>query len=647
MTESESELARLRAEAAIQGLPPKLLADVISDGVILSAFGIRSSPRPISLGSAASSVDRAALLEAFASAAKGEPAVLNITQNAAPREASVTLSDDGSAWVSFDKERVGFPHAALWDQDATRRSQRLDAVLKTHTLNAECVARLHTLLDSPDYSLGEFVQATKILASVPEEFTRHLRDKLRTQSSFSEFDVLPHEALYWDQLALAPEDSRTLKEYLANELAMARREALVGAPVRYGLSMALQFSAPELVPHKLLASLNIDQLVQFVEAMSQCYDPYTLVSAFEICARQSTTDTRFATIGAAALDRLITSQDQLRRRCSLFGSLFILATVRLSSHTLTQGRPAFWRRLVAAAHASLVVRTLEDTDRAFTDEFAEITFQHRGEEYFLATYSDMPEAPRWNPEWIDVEWLMPDLLGRVESAAAAMAPAPVPPAWTAKLTSARQWIEEGRWHLRTMLPSVAQGDRGNSLPAPPEQLGALAEQIFAELLAQPTSDNLIRFGNMVEFAGAPTDSADAIGQAFQRVVDTGGMNEETLETVRKVTARLAAVTSNTVLAERLAAHLLQNAPPSLGGGQAFQILLLLLECYGAQPDVEQARTDLGRRVENLANLLSVGGAATRVDQALRSLQRLNPALAPSLGGAANVAKLAALPRTLA
>jgi len=639
------DMAKIRAQIALQALPPTVEASVIGDGAILSAYQIGAHARSIPLG-VETSVTPDALFEALLAAAQGEPVPLVITRNGIPAEAHLRLDSDASAWIQIDSQNVRLPYGALWNPKLDRRREVLTTLLESLSLSAESVRQAHDLIAAADFSTDVFASVTTLLDTAPEEFARRLALQLKSQSQLGENDLLPDDPLYWEQLIPPVRDSKTQQSFIANELAEARSAALNAHPVRYALAMALQFSSSRLVPHELFESLGAEGVFECLKAMSTCNDPYTLAGAFEICARQSAADTRFTSLGDDLLQRLFSDSDGLQRRCSQFGSVFMLATVRLVTHSATRTRPAFWRRLAAAAHASLVVRVMESTGHTFNDSVMETTIQRRGEEYLLSVYLDIPESPRWNPEWIDSRWLMPELFGRIQPMVDALPPEQQRASWNDKLTAATQWVREQKWMPRIVLPSVTEGERLDVSPTLPESFQKQVEAIHQALQSEPTARKFNEFSRAVEMAGVPPDGRETLVRTYEQIVNAGGLDHQSFADLNWSAARMAAILSIPQLADFVATQLVHGYLRSPRDADIFACVLLLLECYGAQRDRDAGLKVLARQLENLAGQLPQGAAATRLQQALVTLQHLDDELASSLATAANLAKLAALPQTL-
>jgi len=102
--------------------------------------------------------------------------------------------------------------------------------------------------------------------------------------------------------------------------------------------------------------LETDRLVTMLERLLDYDDHFAHVGAFEICAESIERDQRFVQLGERFLDRLFSDFSRLQAASEIFGTAFVIATAHLARHERLRRTPAFWRRLVAATHASLVVR---------------------------------------------------------------------------------------------------------------------------------------------------------------------------------------------------------------------------------------------------------------------------------------------------
>jgi hypothetical protein len=120
------------------------------------------------------------------------------------------------------------------------------------------------------------------------------------------------------------------------------------------------------------------------------------------------------------LERLFGDMERLKTSCGMFAAGFVLATAYLSEHEKLRSRPVFWRRLAAASHASLIVRTCGVTPIK-QDELVSWALRLSGTAYFASVLADMHAEPRWRPEWLFPNFLIADCFGRARNAVALLA----------------------------------------------------------------------------------------------------------------------------------------------------------------------------------------------------------------------------------
>jgi hypothetical protein len=626
---------RLRVLFALQAVPPRLISDVLADGTIVARFQIPAT-RPIKL-SDTRTISRADLFGAFAAAAAGDAPVVSVREGMSSVEGSVRIEADGSAVLEVPNHRWRFAYAGLMAQDPEQRRKILLQALDSHTLGLSSRERLWTIVAQAPFTEDAFVEATEILASSPESFAREFKERLSTRE-VGESDLLPEDPRHWDNLSAAIVRSQTLAEFIGSELAEERAARLTGEPASGLRMIALTFAAPELVPHQQLATLGADALLRAVEALVQVDDHFALVGAFEICARWAPNDARFVPVAEQALQRLFGDIEQLRVRCTMFAVAFMLATARLALHSTTRAQPVFWRRLCAASHASLIVRTNRGStvDRKGLFQWAS---RIRGREFLLSAYQDMATEARWRPEWLDSGILVADAFGRVISASPQVSKGDMPSSWAEKIAAAKAWIDEQGLWFPAQYPSVLQG--ALAPPTPDEDLKDRITDVVRRLLDEPTATNLARLTPFVEILGAPPGATDGVRKSLLEIQrGTKGFEDDTIQTALSTAARTAVLARDVSLAEVVANTCFDKARSLASTDRIPEAVLRLLECAAADADRKRARATLANRLERLAFMIPVGPFALELTAMLEILQRLDPDLAPLLGRAIHAARLA-------
>ena len=238
-------------------------------------------------------------------------------------------------------------------------------------------------------------------------------------------------------------------------------------------SIALTFSAPALVPHDMIGALDADTRLKLLDEAVRLEDHFSLIGAFELCAAWVEHDPSFVAVGERLLDALFKNMKRLEIACGMFGAALVLAVARIAEHETLKGEPAYWRRLSAASHALLVVRSCGVTEIDHND-LLKWAIGQSGESYFLSILSDFKTDPQWRPEWVDPRFLVADVSGRAIGAFDKIPQDKAPESWKPRIDGVRAWLSENHCELLARLPAVMEGARRQKRPVLAE-LGFLIE----------------------------------------------------------------------------------------------------------------------------------------------------------------------------
>jgi hypothetical protein len=636
MNEPTDKHSLLRVLFALQGMPPGVQAAALTDREFVARHRIPVSPLPITFGDGVT-IPRKELFAAFGRVASdGTEAEIQVSRGGKEAAARVRIADDGAGIVDMGSTGLRISNATLTNPDRNARLEALEKLMGIRTLSKNHLSELREMIKTEPFTEDLLVRASDLLNATPEEFSARLTSKL-PHESMNELDFLPSDPRYWENLLCLPQSSRTLAEYVNLELREDRLSRLEEDKTRASRTLSLQFVGQELVPHDWLVEQSADDVLAILRDLHEFEDQFSLAAAFEICARRASTDDRFMELGAQLLDRLFGDTARASDRCNLFAAMFVLGTVRLSVLPRFRSVPIYWKRLAAAAHASLVVRVF-GTQPPPNDMFVWAMRQHQ--DFFrIAVYAEMGVSPRWRPEWIDPDVLAADSYGRVLQALAFLADLPEP--WRERIERAAAWVSEIDTIVSTFFPSLTQGERA-STPVPlAREWRERQEEFVAALKADPSRDNLIRLGNLAEVSGVPQDCGDLLYLAAKRALAEAGTDPEAYGPVAMVAARMATLSSNIALAQLVADHLQVALRARPDKASVPDIVYRLLECAAAEGSSTQARTAFVRRMESFAALVPSGRPAKRLVRLLRSLRRISEPLNGPLAGAENLAILAA------
>jgi hypothetical protein len=642
VTELETDLARLRPLFVLEKLSQRLRSDVLADGSIIGACGF-TAKRPAHLTDDIA-VIRDELFDAFRNASVVPIACELHDLNDAPVGATISINEDGSGTVDIAAKKMRFSWVTLLSLDTDKRLARLDQFLHRYPLSDNDAASLRALVARPDYSDDDFLATATMLESSPEFFTERLTEKLRRQEGehrIAPVDVLPDDDRYWNHLLPPVDGSGMLPDYIAKELHEAWQTAVKADPVRALHTFATTFAAPELVPRAILQELSADTAAAAIEAVSKVEDPFSLVGAFEICADRIGQDQRFVALGDRLLDNLFGDMQRLTGACALFGGIFVITTAHFATHETLQRRPVYWRRLAAAAHASLVVRICGGTGIDPTQMIA-WSMRLSRDAYFLSVLSDFAVEPQWRPEWILPKLLVADIFGRAVGAWRRILRDAAPPSWMERIEKVYAWIMGEKIGSFAQYPSVLQGTRRPRRPTLAEFQSDIpqAADAFRELANNPSVDTLLSISPFIEAFGFPDDATSDVEKVVALIREAPpDENDKSIVLALSVLAHIAVLAENAALSERISEICLERARRTKQQGPIFEIACRLIECTAVIKDRAEAARTLARRLEILAFVVPASEAAEGLAATIEMLKRIQPQFAPLLGRALAAARL--------
>lgn len=621
-------------------LSSELKRDVLSEDV-LNRFELPVT-RAVQLSDGIS-LDLEEFNEAAKKAARGETATIPIKRGNAIESAGVTVEADGSVVLETPSYRWRIGHAALLPMDVARRIGAVASILRAHTLRMAVKLEIAGTMRDEALSNGDLVSALEQLNGSAESFMQRLVARLR-EGQLDVTDLLPLEYMYWENITAGLEVSTSLQDFVQKELA-EERAARVKEDVRRGFQwMAHTFAAPELVPLAWANEQSTELLVEGLSGiLSDLDDPLALVGAFEICAEVMGRDERFVGVGEQILDKLFSDPDRLTFRSRLFGAIFVLASAELAVHAKTRKKPAFWRRLAAAAHSGWVTQVIS-TSGLNDLEFLGWAMRERGQQYLLSASRDMSEQPRWQPEWIDAEFLVPDTVGRAYFAILKLG-GRAPSAWSGHIERMQAWIKDREWEARIHLPSVLQGSRLSEKPQLSTELAGQMQAALERFFSAPSIDGILALAPWIEVLGQGAEVLPGAKVLLQQLGSDGDRFEGGKGSAAlAILMRLAVINNDSELAQLVADRYLERFRSN---GQTDSISLLvsrLVECAAADTDSAKRADALAKRLTMLALSLSPGEPCAVLLVLLESLQQVDDDLAPRIAQATHAARAGIAPR---
>jgi hypothetical protein len=634
-TKISSDLSQFRALYVLRRLSSTLCSDVLEDGEIAKRFGIPTHSR-VEINEDVI-MSQSALLEAVRNLPHGSGSCRLRDESGHEFSAEIIIDVHGDAIFKMDEQEFQLEHAGLLVSNASKRLDYLSEKIARCTLTRQVVEELRKEAGRSDFTDEDkvFLSTVAALNSTHEAFSRALLPKAKAGRLTLE-DLLPSEMRYWEQLTAPAGSSRSLEEFSANELLSQRKFLLEGDLRKAFRSISLSFCAPALVPRELFATLDADRVLVMLEEAVALPDHFGLVGAFEICGDMLPRDSRFEAVGKRLLDRLFADKNRLEGACWIYSGAFVLATARLHQHEEFRQRPAFWRRLTAAAHASVIVRILAEgkiDGRSFFNWAVDIS----GKAYSFSVALDAVDEPRWRADWLGPSVLVPDAFGRCKTIFDRFGKDCGSPGWADGMRGALILLGE-RGLLLTLYPAI--GESAGRPEPEPEVMGPYTE-LYRAFIAAPTVESFLQIGGLLFWVGVSSEAILSIRNlimTLQQTPQKSWDDDLALRSVIALATYSAVLRRDAPLGELIADLLLDISSSGKEGESPGEITLRLVECTAADPDRLRGQQVLARRLETL----SLGIERKHLKDVYHSLQilrSLNENLCGLIGKAAAAARM--------
>jgi len=337
------------------------------------------------------------------------------------KRVSVKLRRKGdNATIIIGKKAFGFSNSDLLSAARKVRVKGFERIVAMRPLLSVEEDRWRGVVQKRALKDREFVDLMTDFAGTPEAFAKEFQQP----RNFSSDDLMPDPPEYYQRLTAAlPGDTDDLDAFIQGRLASARKELLAHHPKPALRRMAFCALWQPLIPFDLLKSLTIGDLAALLDAN----DPFSLLFGFELCRALLSTNSKFSDLGSRFLEKLLEDKKASDARCNLFSSLAMIAVTKIRSKVKSSNVPLFWLRVTALAHAGVLTDALKGvTD---TPRFLKWASENFYPNYLWTSVVDLQTAPRWNPEWIDPEYLYAELVGRAQGAIALLGEEPPPKRW--------------------------------------------------------------------------------------------------------------------------------------------------------------------------------------------------------------------------
>jgi hypothetical protein len=323
----------------------------------------------------------------------------------------------------------------------------------------------------------------------------------------------------------------------------------------------------------------------------------------------------------------------------MFAAVFVLSVAKIAKDERLNTKPVFWRRLAAASHALLVVRSCGVTEIEPL-ELIKWSMRQSGDAYILSVLCDFRTDPQWRPEWIDPNILVADVCGRAGSAWSRIPKDKVPASWTERIDKLSSWINEKRYYFSMQYPAVMQGAR-RPVPLLSEIPADIAE-LYAELMKEPSVDHLLRMTPAIHMFGPPPEITETMHKLIGIIRAASSADEDgRMASAIGLLSHVAALLRDTNLGNAVAETCIERIAMDERRETVLEAVHRLIECSAAETENAAARLFLSRKLEQVCYTIRKPELLAEIVASTEQLKLISPELNCALGRALAIAKLGA------
>ncbi|MDN3922514.1 hypothetical protein [Roseateles violae] len=614
-------------QAAIDLLPPDVQRALLDDKAFIGRWRIATTTS-LALGKDGPSFNRSQLYQSIRSAIRDLGSVISVDdQNGRTWQLLAEPRDEGVAFSLRTKEKHYslMDHSALAD-DVSVRTGWFERMVPAIFLDRESTQSwLNRLRQSP-LSDDEFAELIADIELTPANVFRALRANME-QVNVDVTTLVPHDRRYYEHLVGRLGQSATVAEYVEAG-AKPRIANLQGGESRQGFSFALLMcSAGAIAECVQIDAFDRHELVQIYEWLVEHGDPISRVGAVEIALSHLDVFPELGPLVERIVEGLLLDDPEDD------GSSFALlcATVVMAASELARKRtlgdaPPFYLRQAAIAHASLVIRAINEARINIASVTRWAQAMGIGQIYFLQGLIDLRREPRWLPDFVGADQLRFEFIGRITNAAGRNE-------GKIKLDSLRKLLlgpdsklaQAAQWPF-PHLPGPMEGAVASGRPYPDDLLRAVRTALEADRLEASAFAGLVNGALLFDMQEG---MADLAAGALRRVrfsledTDDKGKNFSLVGGL----ATLAAVTRSGDLADALRVLTRVMRRRKRLSGDLDEELRIALITAASFEDLEEWARFAGEWLTEIAFETSDKNAARAFLPKLRRLVKMEPMLA--------------------
>lgn len=492
--------------------------------------------------------------------------------------------------------------------------------------------------------LGEMELAHLIsdVRDTPSQFLAALEGKWKSGAQMGAEEFFPTSLAYYAALAGLPHDTKAMDDWMADTLMPDLRQGIERS-VADGLRQVLALNVDSrLSPDKFIGDISDQELLLALGDLVQTVSPFALLGIMEIALARVAGNGDFGVLASDALDRLFGEKSKtngIEASWRMLPALIKAGVGRFVAGWELWGRPPYWRRLAAHAHANILVELLDaqgtDVDR-FVDWLGGQVLEGEAAAHILG----LREEPLWRAWDMSPRQIRASVVGRLMSMRRALDDMGL----SATLDSAVGAMKEEYGQLDANRPGPLVGT-GTRMSDNLGQGGTDDESVSEFFLQAATDLELDPSGEawkglsvacrLLQFEGG---LLDRLARVVARVAPADG--EEGMKVFFEtllLAADIAATQPDETIARKVAEALVGAAGRFSGEGDVVTGLRVLVIASGATRERERGMKWLAERILEYAFTIPRGLPCRRLLFELDTMQTLIPIRDRCFGRARKIA----------
>ena len=544
-------LQHVLVRAALDHLPPILKNALLDDEAFLKRWEI-STVTGMTLGKSGPSFTRDQLYRGIRAAIREPNSQVPIVdeEEVSWNIVARTTAPGFSFFIEGSGKQFAIPDHSALAEDLCIRIAWLERATRDISLEGAMFQEWKRRMGRGPLGDDEFAELVSDFALTPTSVCQDIRHTLG-QGSVSVATLVPVDRRYYERLTGSLTSGTYVTDFVEGELALLMERLRERDPTQ-GFSLSLLTCSDGTVSANIrIDHLNTEQLVSGYEWLVEKGDPISQIGGVEVALAHLDMYPELETPLATMVEKFIADDpDDDGGWFSLLSAIVVLVSAELTRTNTLRKAPPFYRRQVAIAQASLIIRAIIDArvDRESITNWANTV--GGGHISFLQGLVDLRVEPRWLPDFFTPHQIRADFIGRVVHAVLQN---------EAKIQSQslRTLVADRDSRLfmsvegpLSMLPGPLQGTVRPREPIPEDYLADVTARLEAEQLEPNSFAGLV---NAALIFDLPAGLAELAATALRRVkysIDNAG-DEKTIFGLIRGLAIVASVTRDTVLADTL------------------------------------------------------------------------------------------------